>query len=154
MDHPEFSLLLETLKDYPARTPRQSRYHCHDSDGLNHCDCIGVRGNRSHKECCFYGRPIEPLAFYLPSSSKVEQQSQCPLYGVLPKEIRDLVWEYALADDGAPAPDCDNVFRRECGADADVTKVDVACALLQTCKVVYLETYRLPMLLNGKHFLQ
>lgn len=109
--------------------------------------------NKSQEECCFYGRPIEPLAFYLPPFSDVEQQNQCPLYSVLPKEIRDLVWEYALADDGAPSPDCDNVFRRERGTEANVAKVDVAHALLQTCKAVYLETYRLPMLLNGTRLL-
>jgi hypothetical protein len=73
---------------------------------------------------------------------------------VLPKEIRDLVWEYALTDDGVPAPDCDNVFRRERGTGADIAKADVSCALLQTCKAVYLETYRLPMLLNGKQYLE
>lgn len=73
---------------------------------------------------------------------------------MLPKEIRDLVWEYAFADNGALSPDCDNVFRRERGTDADVAKSDVACTLLQTCQAVYLETYRLPILLNGKHLLQ
>jgi hypothetical protein len=97
----------------------------------------------------FYGRPIEPLAFYLPPYSEVQQQKQSPLYNVLPTEIRHLVWEFALADDGAPSPNSDNMFRRVYGSEADAAKVDSACALLETCKAVYLETYRLPMILNG-----
>jgi hypothetical protein len=101
------------------------------------------------EECVFHGRPTEPLAFYLPPYFDVQQQEQSPLYNMLPKEIRDMIWEFALADDGAPSPDSDNIFRRVRGATADFPKVDSACALLQTCKAVYLETYRLPMQVNG-----
>ena len=109
--------------------------------------------NQDPEECVFWGRPIEPLAFYLPPFSNVLQQEQSPLYGVLPKEIRDMVWEYALVDDGVLSPDRDNISRRMPGTKADMVKVDSACALLQTCKAVYLETYRLPMLLNGTYSL-
>ncbi|KAJ4360714.1 uncharacterized protein N0V89_001281 [Didymosphaeria variabile] len=98
------------------------------------------------EECSLYGRPIEPLAFYLPAFSEVEQQKQSPLYRI-PKEIRDLIFEYALTDDGAPSPNSDNVFRRS--AKGEISEVDSACSLLQTCKAVYLEAYRLPMQLNG-----
>ena len=107
--------------------------------------------NQDPEECVFWGRPIEPLAFYLTPFSNVQQQEQSPLYGVLPKEIRDMIWEYALVDDGVPSPDRGNIFRRLAGTKADMVKVDSACALLQTCKAVYLETYRLPMLLNGTY---
>ena len=154
MAHHEFSLQLDIPKEYPICRTRQIRYQCHDSDGLTHCDCTAVRRKPSHGKCCFYGRPIEPLAFHLPPYSEVEQQTQSPLYGVLPKEIRYLIFEFAFADDGAPTFDYDNVFRRRCGTDADVAKSDVASALLQTCKAIYMEAYRLPMQLNGKVLLQ
>lgn len=107
--------------------------------------------SRVKEDCAFFGRPIEPLAFYLAPFSDANQQKQSPLYGILPKEIRDLVFEYALADDGIPAPDSDNVFRRERGVATAIAPIDIACALLRTCKAVYLETYRLPMLLNGTY---
>lgn len=152
MAHQEFSLQVEISKEYPIRPPSQTRYHCHNSDGLSYCDCIMDRQNRGSEGCCFYGRPIEPLAFYLAPCSEVEQQIQAPLYGLLPKEMRQLVWEFALADNNALAPDCDNVFRRECGTVADVARSDVAHALPQTCKAVYLKSYRLPMQLNGRDF--
>lgn len=154
MAHHEFSLQLAIPKERNIRPSRQIRYHCHNSDGLEHCDCITVRKDRGPEGCCFYGRPIEPLAFYLPPYSEVGQQVQSPLYGVLPKEIRYLIFEFALADDGALAPDCDNLFRRECGTDDDVAESDVACTLLQTCRAVYQEAYRLPMQVNGKEVLQ
>jgi hypothetical protein len=107
--------------------------------------------SQPQENCAFLGRPIEPLAFYLPTFSDVNQQKQCPFYGILPKEIRDLIFEYALADDGAPAPNCENAFRRDHSFASGVAQVDIACALLQTCKAVYLEAYRLPLLLNGKY---
>ncbi|KAH6638798.1 hypothetical protein C7974DRAFT_387320 [Boeremia exigua] len=148
MAHYEFSLQLDVPKRYPKRTTKLVRYNCHDSDGLNHCDCIADRGNLGPESCCFYGRPIEPLAFCLPPYWQIKQQTSCPLYSVLPEEIRLLIFQFALTDDDALKLD-DNMFRRESGTDADVARSDVACALLQTCKAVYLEAYRLPMQLNG-----
>jgi hypothetical protein len=106
-------------------------------------------GGTELEACAFYGRPTEPLAFYLPPYAEIHQQEQSPLYSVLPKEVRDMVWEFALADDDVPPPDHDNMFRRERSAKVYTVKLDSACPLLQTCKVVYLETYRLPMLVNG-----
>jgi hypothetical protein len=55
-----------------------------------------------------------------------------------------------LADNGILPPSSDNVSRRVYLTDADLATSDIATALLQTCKVVYLETHRLPMQLNGK----
>ena len=105
------------------------------------------------EKCFFYGRPIEPLAFYLPPSSDVQQQWQCPLYGKLPKEARDMVWEYVLTDSRVLFPYGEEVYRRRRASKAGFAKVGNACALLQTCKAVYLETYCLPMLLNGTYFI-
>lgn len=131
---------------------KQWRYsfRCHNSDGLNYCNCMSEY-SRKKEDCVYYGRPIEPLAFYLPSFSDVDQQKQCPFYGILPKEIRDLIFEYALINNGAPKANNDNPCRRQRHLEY-VAKVDVACTLLQTCKAIYLETYRLPMLINGKLF--
>ncbi|KAF9728996.1 hypothetical protein PMIN06_005457 [Paraphaeosphaeria minitans] len=131
---------------YPHQ--KTASYNCHNSDGLDNCDCMSAC-SQPQENCAFFGRPIEPLAFYLPAFTNVNQQKQCPFYGILPKEIRDLIFEYALADAGAPAPNSENKFRREPGAASDVADVDIACALLQACKAVYLEAYRLPSLLNG-----
>lgn len=136
--------------DFYAQRHRQTGYYCHSSDGLDNCDCMSAH-SLSQDTCTFFGRPIEPLAFYLPAFTDVNQQKQCPFYGILPKEIRDLVFEYALSDDGAPMPNSENKLRREAGVASDVARIDIACALLQTCKAVYLEAYRLPLLLNGKY---
>ncbi|KAF1968326.1 hypothetical protein BU23DRAFT_263928 [Bimuria novae-zelandiae CBS 107.79] len=98
------------------------------------------------RECSFYGRPIEPLAFYLPSFSNIYQQNQSRLYSI-PKEIHDLIFEYALTEDAALSPINDHALRRN--SKGQVSKVNSAISILQTCKAVYLEAYRLPMLLNG-----
>lgn len=105
---------------------------------------------QAQEDCAFFGRPIEPLAFYLPPFINVNQQKQCPLYGIVPKEIRDLIYEYAMIDNGSPDPNGENILRREKGVAPDVAPIDIACSLLQTCRAVYLEAYRLPLLLNGK----
>lgn len=103
-------------------------------------------------DCIFYGRPIEPLAFYLGAFSEVNQQSECPLYTVLPKEIRDMIFEYALTDDDATSYGSNHVLMETNDA-GGIIKTNIACALLQSCKAVYLEAYRLPMLLNGTIYL-
>ncbi|KAF2450674.1 hypothetical protein P171DRAFT_468924 [Karstenula rhodostoma CBS 690.94] len=131
-----------------AQSQQRGSYHCHNSDGLDNCNCMSAR-SQPQEDCAFFGRPIEPLAFYLPAFTGVNQQKQCPLYGILPKEIRDMVFVYALADNGAPAPNSENKFRGATGVASDVARIDIACTLLQTCRAVYLEAYRLPLLLNG-----
>lgn len=150
MAHYKFKLKLDIPEEYPDRALRQIRSCCHDSDGLYKCDCIFYRVDESPEKCSFFGRPIEPLAFYLPPYSEVQQQTQSPLYGVLPKEVRNLIFEFALADDNAIAADHDSMYRWEAESVADVPEPDVAHALLQTCKAIYLEAYRLPMQLNGE----
>jgi hypothetical protein len=80
----------------------------------------------------------------------VQQQTQSPLYGVLPKEVRNMIFEFALADDNTIATDHDNISRWQVGSDANVPRPDISFALLQTCKAIYLEAYCLPMQLNGE----
>lgn len=151
MAHYKFKLNLDIPKEYPARAPEVVGT-CHDSDGLYNCNCIlsRLREHQGPESCEFFGRPIEPLAFYLPPYSEVQQQKQSPLYGVLPKEVRNMIFEFALADDNAIATDHDNISRWQVGSDADVPRLDIAHALLQTCKAIYLEAYCLPMQLNGE----
>ncbi|PVI02297.1 hypothetical protein DM02DRAFT_670600 [Periconia macrospinosa] len=142
MNDREFKLQLGISQEFPRKS---SREFCGFSDGVEDCTCIKKGPDLKIEDCGFYGRPLEPLAFYLPPYSEVPQK-QSQLY-TIPKEIRDLIFEYALTDDGVPSFNCDNVFRRS--TKGTIAKIDCACALLQTCKAVYLEAYRLPMLLNG-----
>jgi hypothetical protein len=130
LDGQSTSSTIADLEQRPAHN-----YYCHSS-GLGKCEC-------SQKDCRSVGRPVEPLAFYLPPFVDVSQQKQCSLYSVIPKEIRDLIFEYALSDNSVPS------FDEEGG---DRSTPDLACALLRTCKAVYLETYRLPILLHGMKF--
>ena len=92
MAHYKFKLNLDIPKEYPARAPEVVGT-CHDSDGLYNCNCIlsRLREHQGPESCEFFGRPIEPLAFYLPPYSEVQQQKQSPLYGVLPKEVRNMI---------------------------------------------------------------
>ncbi|CAI6334221.1 unnamed protein product [Periconia digitata] len=138
-----FKLKLGIPREFPRKFNDK---YCHFADGVEDCECVKKKPQPSIEDCEFYGRPVEPLAFYLPPLRDVNQQMQSRLY-TIPKEIRDLIFEYALADDGAPSFNCDNVFRRR--AYGTIPSVDCACTLLQTCKAVYLEAYRLPFLLNG-----
>ena len=107
---------------------------------------------KPHQDCYFYGRPIEPLAFSL-RPSEVDPQAECPLYAVLPKEIRDMIFEYALTYEDACSYGSNHAFIQphvaEENAEENKFKHTIACALLQSCKAVYLETYRLPILING-----
>ena len=137
----------DTFTMYNTNYSRQSDgKYCHYADGLDDCLCVQIHSRASIEDCRFYGRPVEPLAFYLPSFPNINQQKQSRLY-IIPKEIRDLIFEYAFVDDGAPSFNCDNEFRRS--TTGTIPRVKCGCTLLQTCKAVYLEAYRLPFLLNG-----
>ncbi|PVH92211.1 hypothetical protein DM02DRAFT_576098 [Periconia macrospinosa] len=140
----EFKLQLGIPQEFPRKSQDKS---CHYADGLGDCECVKqIFPKASIEDCQFYGRPIEPLAFYLPPFSSINQQKQSQLYNI-PMEIRNLIFQFAFTDDGAPPFNCDNEFRRS--TSGTIPSVTCACALLQTCKAVYLEAYRLPMLLNG-----
>ena len=123
--------------NYPVLDLGEIDWSCHNSDGKDQCDCLKFRKRRKRTKCGFYGRPVEPLAFGLPRS-QLNPQTQSPLYGTIPVEIRFNVWEYALTDNGILPPDSDNVSRREHLTDADLARSDIATALLQTCKIAYL----------------
>lgn len=105
----------------------------------------------------YYGRCVEPLAFSLDSNS-VHQQFQSPLFGTLPTEIRDTIYEYAFTDCTSNPMNADNPHRRSAHSNhtsfqakperKELPVCDVAVKFLETCKAVYLEAYKLPFLLN------
>ena len=68
---------------------------CNDSDGQNFCDCQLRHTNI--ERCMYYGRHVEPLAFSIDAAT-VNPQYFCPLFAVLPTEIRDTIYEYAFTD--------------------------------------------------------
>lgn len=91
-------------------------------------------------------RCTEPLAWNIDEGDVLEQRN-CPLFSVIPTEIRDLIYEYALTESifnqpGQVAPNQTHAFT------GDILKYDCARHLLLTCKAVYLETYLLPLRLN------
>lgn len=119
---------------------------CNDSDGQNFCDCqLQHTNNAYRKKCMHFGRHVEPLAFSLKPST-VDQQKDCPFFSILAAELRETIYEYAFTDCTSHPPNADNPIRR---SNANILPpCDIALNLLQTCKAIYLEAYRLPFLLN------
>ncbi|KAJ8113276.1 hypothetical protein OPT61_g4566 [Boeremia exigua] len=104
------------------------------------CSC----GNEA-ATCCVK-RCTEPLAWNIKEGEVVTQEN-CPLFTTIPKELRDLIYKYALTEStfnhpGQVAPD--RYYRRN----GESLRYDYAKNLLLTCKAVYLETSLLPVLLN------
>ncbi|KAH7138470.1 hypothetical protein B0J11DRAFT_16238 [Dendryphion nanum] len=98
----------------------------------------------------YYGKHVEPLAFSLVSpfsTSPIKPQHDSQLVS-LPTEIKSYIWEYALTDTTSCPPFADNRWRRDHVLKGNLPKSDVAVALLATCKLIYLSTYKLPFLLN------
>ncbi|EUC42240.1 hypothetical protein COCMIDRAFT_54146, partial [Bipolaris oryzae ATCC 44560] len=101
----------------------------------------------------------EPLAWSI-SPSKVKDQSRSSLYSLIPAEIRDLIFTFALQDttscpiDREPATPNDpgirrdRYFHRGSWRKAFFYPSDIAFNLLLTCKAVYLETYDKPLRVN------
>ena len=74
----------------------------------------------------------------------VNPQSSSPLYSTIPPEIRDEIFQYALAE--YTKTDADSLYAQS----TDYTRPGytgqraVSTSLLQTCRLAYLETYHLP----------
>ncbi|KAF2640376.1 hypothetical protein P280DRAFT_518787 [Massarina eburnea CBS 473.64] len=118
---------------------------CTNSDGVNVCDC--QTGNRINRPCEFYHRRLEPFAFAI-ENDPCNPQHESPLFTTVPMEIRNMIYEYALTDCTSHPPNRDNVFRRYPPRGSKLPLSDIGTALLQTCRAVYLETYKMPILLN------
>ena len=94
-------------------------------------------------------RCTEPLAWNLDPASAVAQTA-CPLFSVIPKEIRDIIFEFALTECPTKHPH-QETDRPQLLLTNGLP--DRAENLLLTCKAVYLETYLLPLILNPARFL-
>ena len=122
---------------------------CDTSDGANFCAC--QYQFEDHQSCMFYGRNLEPLAFSI-SKNDVAEQIECSLLINLPREVRRMIWEFALHSTTS-IPACGTSAWRSANAmkhynKANIPVPDIAFGLLRSCKMIYLETYRLPLQLN------
>jgi hypothetical protein len=104
----------------------------------------------SDSPCCYYGRCVEPFAWNL-EHELVRYQNQCPLFTVIPKELRDLIFEFALTD--GMEQSLESVIKRNAShisirIDNQKPTNDIAVNLLRTCRSIYLDTWALPLSLN------
>lgn len=139
---------------------------CDDSDG-RFCMCQFRRPERLSFPCIFRGRSVSPLAFSICHNStdcsictnpryssicpySIDPQPDAPLCS-LPAELRNQIYTYVLTDHTTNPLKRDNALRtqRRYGVDRKLLPYGASLALLQTCKQIYLETYKLPFLLNG-----
>ena len=141
-----------TVKRHVAAVQQQYSLNtfCANSDGASFCDCQCQF--EDSLSCMFYGRNVEPLAFSIVQETIVPQ-AECTLLTGLPREIRQMIWEYALKDTTTiPAHGTFKWRGPRFGAKPELKfpRSDVAFALLRTCKAAYLETYTIPLQTN-KH---
>lgn len=90
-------------------------------------------------------KPMTPLALDVDEGSCLPQETS-PLFAVIPKEMRDLIFEHALT--AYPDPKRPYGPNESYARPGVVGHLRVATELLQTCKSIYLETYQLPITLN------
>ncbi|KAF2476011.1 uncharacterized protein BDR25DRAFT_339902 [Lindgomyces ingoldianus] len=134
--------------NYPGKATKSFNRQCDDSDGVNFCDCQQREGPT--ERCMYHGRHVEPLAFALKDMPTMPQE-ECPLFSKLPTEVRQMVYDYALTDCTSHPLDGDNPYRQDLFYNSQkitIRRPDIAVNLLQTCRAIYLEAYRLPLLLN------
>jgi hypothetical protein len=110
---------------------------------------VKLRNNDS--PCSYYGRCVEPLAWSL-EHELVRYQDQCPLFTTIPKELRDLIFEFALTD--GMEQSLESVIKRNASyisirIDNQKPTNDIAVNLLRTCRSIYLDTWTLPLSLNS-----
>ncbi|KAF8850935.1 hypothetical protein BDZ45DRAFT_661257 [Acephala macrosclerotiorum] len=76
-------------------------------------------------------------------SVPVNPQNDCPLFNVIPPEIRDEIFKYALAE--TIKTDILSTSSENSSRPGYTGKRTIAIPLLQTCRRIYLETYDLPV---------
>ncbi|OAL54038.1 hypothetical protein IQ07DRAFT_668268 [Pyrenochaeta sp. DS3sAY3a] len=111
--------------------------------------------------CPFSGRCTEPLAWSL-GGTPFMNQNNSPLFATIPKEIRDMIFVYALTDCTPSRPHQPIPWTMRASLPpASSTKVagqavryrsDIAFPLLWTCRAIYIETYSLPLSLNPIYY--
>lgn len=85
----------------------------------------------------FYGRPVSPLAFEL-QSKPVHHQHQSSLFSRLSSDIRRKIYEYSFTHPTSKTNRDRTTF--------------TAIPLLRTCRAIYLESFKLPLLLTPLQF--
>lgn len=120
------------------------------------CNCDSDLGPEA---CPIVTKCKEPLAWST-SPSGVKDQSESSLYSLIPGEIRDMIFTFALKDTTSSPIDREPAAPNDPGARRDryfhrggvrtgfFYPSDIAFNLLLTCKAVYLETYQKPLRVN------
>jgi hypothetical protein len=88
-----------------------------------------------------------PLAVaLLDDPDSVNRQSDCPLFSMLPAELREVIWNFALTR--YEVPGTWYPLHRPCARPGQAGPLRVAVELLLTCRAVYLETFLVPFQVN------
>ncbi|KAF2030526.1 hypothetical protein EK21DRAFT_65284 [Setomelanomma holmii] len=132
---------------------RQAKYNCScgDNDKANVCSCSSCHSilRNDNSPCNYLGRCAEPLAWNI-ENELVRNQVHCPLFLTLPKELREIIFAYALTD--CKSHSLETLALRNPGRlrirPNRISTNDIAVNLLRTCRAVYLETWTLPLSLN------
>ncbi|GAB7355507.1 hypothetical protein MBLNU459_g5996t1 [Dothideomycetes sp. NU459] len=91
-------------------------------------------------------KPTTPLALDILDKATIDPQANSPLFSTIPKEVRDLVFEYALL--AYPDPNRPYSNNEQYARPGVVGHPRIATELLATCRAVYVECYQLPITLN------
>lgn len=133
---------------------RQAKYNCSCGPTTKkvECSCATCHSilRDDNSPCSYFGSCVEPLAWNI-EHELVRTQNMCPLFTLLPKEIRELVFEFALTDDKGQSLDSlikRNISRAKMRLQTQESSNDIAVNLLRTCRAVYMETWTLPLSLN------
>jgi hypothetical protein len=137
----------------PTHECQQAKYNCScgDNHKANTCSCTACHTilRNDDSPCSYYGRCVEPLAWNI-EHEMIGNQTLSPLFITLPKELRDLIFEYALTDSKSYSLESliyRNASRLRIQPHQSSTN-DIAVNLLRTCRAIYLETWTLPLSLN------
>ncbi|KAF2127911.1 hypothetical protein P153DRAFT_43777 [Dothidotthia symphoricarpi CBS 119687] len=133
---------------------RQAAYNCScgNDDRANACCCSECHANlrQGDAPCSYLGRCVEPLAWLI-EDAPVPHQNNCLLFTALPRELREMIYAYALTGVGR-FPTTRHNKSSETWSNRDrnspIPTTDIAVNLLRTCRAIYLETYTLPLSLN------
>lgn len=88
-----------------------------------------------------------PLAHeILDHPDSIDSQLQSPLFGKLPRELRDLIWRFSLTR----YEDLDRLYdiRKPYARPGQAAPLRVAVQLLRTCRAVYVEAFLTPFQVN------
>jgi len=105
-----------------------------------------VRRSRSAVSAVPEPADVKPFAVQLAESGNINQQHQSPLFTSMPKEMRDLIFEYASL--AYPDPDRPYSNKERYVRPGACGHPRIAVELLLTCKAAYVEAYQLPITLN------